>query len=554
MMTAQQANGHFHRVYDPADPDGQLQKARHDLELARLKLELKRTNERRAAVQAREVLDASEWWQPYVELLTRFGNEAMMRFGGLGWSLSQQGSLAPLIRTEQDLNILRTPARITFWANPYAQGLYNGLQNYVIAEGFTYQAEVQDDILCPGLKEAYQKIIDEHLERNQWGANGVGEDDAPSMEREAFGRFMVDGEFLMYGFPASEGYTDCRVFEPMQLTKPPGGHDIEWSFGVKTKKDDWQTPLAYHIQWEPGQKGDEYPADDFVHLKNNVWRTSKRGLTDFSYGMLDALRLANVLRGNMGDAAAQQAAIVAVEQRHYGTPSEWSQQNSANTAVATTDPFTGQSRNYSFQERGQTRQVGEGFEYVTGPGAQYNAPNFNLVLQTLLRAAAVKYNAPEWLVSSDPAAANYATSLTVNSLFVQAVKGTQKRIRGPLRKSVQQATERRVRYLGKLVGRKIDRRTGETTVREYDWKTVLRLCKVKVVCPDPVARDPLQLTQQRDMELRDGVLSPQGWAAEVGRDYEQIASEIEEHRERFPSPESVMPSLGDILPGEAPPQ
>lgn len=552
-MTAA-TNGHFTKTFNPADPDGQLQKAQHELALAQLKLQLRQTNERRAAIQAREVLDASEWFQPYVELLTRFGNEAMMRFGGLGWSVSQQGSLAPLIRTEQDLNILRTPARITAWANPYAQGLINGLTSYVVGEGFAYSAEVEDDKLHPGLKEAYQKIIDEHLDRNDWGAAGVGEGEQLAMEIECYHRYIVDGEFIMYGYPAPEGMTDCRVFEPAQLTKPGKWSMEEGSFGVRTAKMDWQKPLEYHIQWEPGADGDFYDAEDVVHIKNNVGRASKRGLTDFSYGLLDTLRLANVLRGNMGDAAGQQAAIVAVEQRDYGTPSEWGAQNSDETAVATTDPFTGRARNYTFQERGQTKQVGSGFQYVVGPGAQYNADKFNLVLQTLLRAAATKYNAPEWLVSSDPAAANYSTSLTVKSLFVQAVIGTQKRLRGPLRKSVQQAVERRIRYLEKIPVYVADEATGNKKVTEYSYKDVLRLCKVKVTCPSPVSVDPLALAQERDIYLRMGVTSPQEITRELGKDYDHIAGEIEEHRERFPTPESVMPSMGDILPSDAPAQ
>jgi hypothetical protein len=522
-----------------------------EVRLEAAKLNLRRVQAARAVQATHEILDSSEWFQPYVDLLSRFGNEAFTRFGGLGFSSYQAGTLAPLIRTEQDLAILRVPSQICFWTNQYAQALVNGLTCYVVGEGFRYEADVVQEELHPGLKQAYQAIIDEHLNLNEWGAANAGEGEAPSLEADIWQRLMVHGEGILREYPCLEGRTDVRFVEPWQMSRPASGDVVEWSFGVLTERYDAQKPIAYHLRKEPSADGDIVNAEDVIHIRHNVWRTAKRGLPDFCFGLLDTLRLANVLRGNLGDASAQQAAIVGVEQPETGSVSEWASQTNADADIRTTGPFALQERTYKMQERGQWKRIPKGFQYAAGPGAA-NAPAHLAVLQTLLRTAAVKYNAPEWMTSSDAAAQNFATSLTVDSVFVKSAKGQQKRLRGPLGKSVQRAVERRVYYLGRLTCRAKDPTTGALQERTYRWEDVMRLCKVKVICPDPTSRDPLILAQQREIETRNNVLSPQTWAAETNRDYEHEAQQIEEHRERFGDagvPLSVPPGFGAPVSG-----
>lgn len=536
----------------PAKPKiGDLVKARRELEYAETMQQLDRVNQSRAMAKARESLDMGSWYEPYMGLMQSWGQDSLMRFGGMGMDVRSNGGAAPLIRSEQDLAILRTPAIILAMTNTYAQGLIHGLTAYVIGEGYTYSADVPDEKLYPGLRAAYQAVIDEFLELNEWGANGVGEGEQPSIEVECFQRFVVSGEAGISEHYGQSGMTEVRTVEAWQITKPPGTDDREWSYGVNADPEDMQKALAYHVCYQPGTRGDIYEKDEFTYLKNNAWRTQKRGITDLAFSLSDTLRLADQLRGNLGEAAAQQAAIVGVEQPATGSTGEWTAGFRAKAAANQTDPLSGGNLPYLFVRRGMWKRIPAGFQYAQGPGAT-NATAHMAVLSGLLRAGATKYNAPEWLLSAEAAAQNYATSLTVNSLFVQRTKMTQKIIRGPFRSLVQRAVERRVRYVGNLTVSQVDPDTGAMIEKSYPWDAVVKLCKVKVSTPDPEYRDPLQVANKRALEMQNNVLSPQEWCAQENRDFQQTADEIRQAKELFPDAGMGFPGTGSQSAGDLP--
>ena len=533
-----------------AEPDADLARLERAARAARARNTIIRANKERWALQTRETIDATDWYQPYIEILGRFSGDSLQRFGGLGWSAYQAGSLAPLIRTEQDLNILRIPSQIAAWTNPYYQAMRRVVVNYAGGDGWTYAADVEEDAGYPGMKEAYQGLIDEHLEYNGWGANGVGEAEQLGIEGEAIDRWVVHGEFVMRENRKSDGCTDLRILHPGQMTRPITGDPLAWSYGVHTDKFDAQKPIEYNLRYgpTPGDDDEIVDAGDLLHIKNNVWRDCKRGVPDGVFGTLDALRLAHILRGNLGDTAAQQAAVPWVEERPSGTVSEWGANNSAEDSVTDTDPYTGAARGYAFNSRGQIKQVPKGFIYKDGPGASSGSDKQMMVLSMLIRAGINKYHIPDWLVTGDPSVANYATSLTVDSGFVKSMRGVQKQFRGPFRTSVQRAVEWKLRCMGRLPVRFTDPDTGRVVQGAYDWRDVLRVCKVKVTCTDPVSHDPLQFAQEQEIELRNGVTSRQEWAAKTGTDINKVMRDNEEYNARFPetgNPLSIPPGFGD---------
>lgn len=512
------------------DPVSENRRLKADIENVRLRTALQHQVRARQRMRTLETVDGSDWLSPYANYLDRIAGDPVYRAYGTGWSPSWSDRLYPIIRTENDLQIIRMPSRVTAWSNPYAVALRNTVCNYVVAEGFTYSADVSEDDSHPGLAEAYQRLIDEHLEYNGWGANGVGETEQIGIEREAVDRYIYDGEPIIRESRAVGGMTTVEFLDPGQLRRPPKGDAMTWSFGIL---HECGRPVAYNFQ--DGYGRDEVvEADDIIHVKNNVGRNIKRGMPDFSLGLQDTLRGANLIRANVAESSAQQSAIVAVEQSESGTAEDWSGEARNEASVSTNDPYNGQTRYYGLVEKGITKRVPAGFSYLPGPGASSSAGQHEIVIKLLLRVACARYGMPDWAITSDPSVANFATSLTVNSSWVQSVKGIQKLFRGPFSKSVQRAVEWRIRYLGRLPVKFTDPHTGQVIHGGYDWKEVLRVCRVKVTCPDPVSRDPLQLSQQREIELRNGIISRQLWAAETGRDMDSVMRENEEYQERFP--------------------
>jgi hypothetical protein len=272
-----------------AEPDADLARLERAARAARARNTIIRANKERWALQTRETIDATDWYQPYIEILGRFSGDSLQRFGGLGWSAYQAGSLAPLIRTEQDLNILRIPSQIAAWTNPYYQAMRRVVVNYAGGDGWTYAADVEEDAGYPGMKEAYQGLIDDHLEYNGWGSNGVGEAEQPGIEGEAIDRWVVHGEFVMRENRKSDGCTDLRILHPGQMTRPITGDPLAWSYGVHTDKFDAQKPIEYNLRYgpTPGDDDEIVDAGDLLHIKNNVWRDCKRGVPDGVFGTLD---------------------------------------------------------------------------------------------------------------------------------------------------------------------------------------------------------------------------------------------------------------------------
>src|SRR6202008_1833776 len=66
-----------------------------------------------------------------------------------------------------------------------------------------------------------------------------------------------------------------------------------------------------------------------------------------------------------------------------------------------------------------------GMQYKPGPAGSERNTNFLLVGQYVLRGIAVRWNMPEYLISSDASNANYASSLVAESPFVKAREADQ---------------------------------------------------------------------------------------------------------------------------------
>lgn len=543
------------------DSKDQRRRRRDQIRDLREEAELKSLKRR----QLRESYD--DWPSDYLELLTReFRDWAPLGVPGVAGR--RHGRLWPLYRTEQELRLLREPSRTVAATNPYAIGLIDAVCSYVIGTGYTYTVQVRGDDQYPGLAAGLQRIVDEFLLRNQFGGNDSGEirladadrdaGEQPSFEEEGFKRTCIDGDLIAEAFPNDDGTTDVRVVEPDQMTAPPSGIEFEVNgrcmvttgnfetegFGVISPKDDAQNPIAYYIQrGDTVADGDVVGTDRITHIRSNVWRTSKRGVPDILLDTLDAVRLANTLRGNLGEGAAQQAAIASITQHQSGSRDEIQSYNNElgdyERKRSGTDRFEWVRRYL----RGEHIALGAGDQFVQGPGAN-NAVAHVSVLQALLRAFAVRWCGAEWLASGDSSNNNYASSLVANNHFVVAIKRRQKTLRSAYGMIVARALRHFVQTRGSL-------RIGE---RVYPAELILAVASIMVTVPDPTSVDPLQMTQKFQIECQNKVIDPKTWAEKSGYDWDQVKRNWLLFREEFPdagTPLSVPPGFGGQTDGHA---
>lgn len=474
-----------------------------------------------------------DWITPYAELLDLTARSGDPIFTGPAtyWQ-RRQGRNWPIYQTEQELAILRAPARLLVATNSYAQGLIEGLTSYVLGTGCTYRmarADDRDDLPEEAI-DAAQDVVDRTLARNVWAGGEL-----PGIEEELFGRSIEDGEFILAHFPRADGTTDFRVQEPEQLTQPPGANFQEYGFGVLTSRDDTQFPRMYYLQYgETPMEGEEYEPRLITHFRRNVRRGMKRGLTDFAFDSYDALHGAARLRANLGEAAAQQASIVGIRQWETGTQDDVSAFNDADADFTQSNTLTGAQENVKLRKRGGWEDVPRGFGYIPGPIAQ-SQPIHLQVLDNILRSGGQKWQAPPWLMSGDLNAMNYATSLTAESPFTRTVLRRQPLYCAAFRRPIWFALEHWVTTRG------LRDRTGKV----WQWEEIEHRLKLLVTAPSPETRNKLEEAQRAAVEIPLGVQSRQAYMQEQGRGVDQVEADNQAYQDKFGSGGAQLPVPGE---------
>lgn len=521
-----QTNGHANGKPQPQAPALRAELAAKRMSNRLLSESIReRRLERLAAVeQRRDKLYESmsvDWVTPYLDMLDRFRRDPAYAGPASLWQ-RQKGRNYPIYQTEAELALLRAPARILLSINSYAIGLMEGLTSYVIGPGYTYRAakkkkqrtDPSEDAVIDQLAEACQERIDLFLAESEWYGG-----ERPGIEEEFFWRSCEDGETLLLHFARDDGGTEVRTAEPEQLTCPPGEDQTgEWSFGILTPDDDVQVPEKYNIQWSSGnpEDRDEFTPDEVTHFRRNVKRSMKRGITDFSFSQLDALELADRLRTNLGDAAAQQASIVGIRQHSAGTQQQIQAFVDGDKDFDTRDPMTGTTTPTRRYRKGGWEDIPESMQYVAGPIAQ-SQPIHLQVLQGLLRSAGVRWNAPEWLGSGDASNSNYAGQLVAESPFVRTTIRRQRAYGSAFARTMWVVIENAARAGCIVAGG-----------RAWTIEEIRREIDVKAEPVSPETRNKLQEAQQAAIEIPLGTDSRQRFAQSQGRDWDQVTADNEQ--------------------------
>jgi hypothetical protein len=422
------------------------------------------------------------------------------------------GVARPIVRDENDLAAIRNTGRLLADTSPAAIGVLKNLTNYIIGTGFCYKAALRDGIEPSGeanrMLAAVQRVIGDFLEANDWPGD---------LERELFLRSRRDGEYFVAMFPAGASL-QLRVIEPEQVAAPHNSGALEewlgvdtpssWSFGVHSDEADIQNVHGYHVMWNSsGTDWDYLPVEMVEHLKLNVDRNVKRGISDF-YAVRSHLEDAERLLRNTRQGAAVQAAIAFIREHAPGTTHtqiESLQQSLATrTYVEATSTGT-RTRKVQRYAPGTILDISRGLQYKPGPLGASHGPNFLTIEQAVLRMAGVRWCLPEHMISGDASNNNYASILEAGAPFVKNAEAEQqfyaKRWRRMLWRVIEHAS-----------------RSGAIGA---DLSTIRDLIEICIEPPEVAVRDRVQETQRRKLLFDAGILSPQTWAAKEGLDYER---------------------------------
>lgn len=424
------------------------------------------------------------------------------------------GRCRPLYETELDLARIRGAARRLAVVTPVAGGALEALANYTFGSGFTFT--IAGDDLPGELKGAAQRVLDELVDDN---------DLAGFLDRELHLRSREDGEAFLQLVPRPGGRCQLRFLEPEQVTEPARPRPLEewlgvgeefvscWTFGVHTRADDPATPLGYHIIHDPlGREWDYLPAGRVEHIRRNVPRNARRGVSDFLPIQADLEREA-ILRRNTCEGAALQAAIAWIlqptgEESHIG--------GYARGELPVSDRALRLGTGYERVRRyppGTILRPSAGLEYKPGPLGSERIPHFLQVAQYVLRSIGLRWNMPEYLISGDASNGNYASTLVAESPFVKAREADQQFYR----RHFQSLCWKALRLAWE--GGRFDRSA-------LAWERLAALLDVRIGTPAVASRDPLALAQTQALQRQAGILSRRTAASQAGLDYEVERREL----------------------------
>ena len=449
------------------------------------------------------------WGEPVEPREAGFGSEGVAPVVPASFDDRRDGRCVPLYETETDLARMRGAARRLALLTPVASGALDSLANYVFGPGFTLRVEGGEAL--PAWRAAAQRILDRFADDN---------DLAGLCDRELHHRAREDGEAFVQLVPCREGGCRLRFLEPEQITEPANPRPLEdwlgvtdegvssWSFGVHTLADDPATPLGYHVIHDSAGRDWNYLAVDHVeHLRRNVPRNAKRGVSDFLVIQADLEREA-VLRRNTAEGAALQAAIAWILQPNSSDHTPLGIPRSEIPVVHRTTPVTTAYERVRRYPPGTILRPSAGLEYKPGPLGSERIPHFLQVGQAVLRAIGLRWNMPEYLISGDASNASYASTLVAESPFVKAREADQQYFR---------------RHLQSLCWKvlRLAWRQGAFDHLGVPFERLLDSLNVQIGVPAVASRDPLVLAQTHELQLKLGLLSRRTAAAQAGLDFDQ---------------------------------
>ena len=434
------------------------------------------------------------------------------------------GRFLPIYQTEFDLAVIRAMGRTLAQVAPALVGAVRTMCNYTIGAGFTFTASRDDTADLPTtratpLVDAVQREINTLLDDTDF----VG-----AFDREIHNSCIEDGEVFLHLKPDRCGGVKISRCEPDQVRQPAASRELEdwvsdtfgiacdafvssWSFGIHTRADEPDVALGYHVVTDESGINWEYiPASRMVHIKRNVPRNAKRGLSDFYPIEADSTR-GEKLRRNMAEGAAVQSAIAYVRQHVPGAMRTGVEQMLGENRIGTSPqqlPMGGsRSRSVVQYRPGTVVDLSAGLEYKPGPMGSDRANDFMVVAQYVQRMQAVRWSMPEYMFTGDASNANYSSTLVAESPFVKSCEAEQRFY---------------ARHFVSLLWKALHIRWEMGAFDQFGltWEELEKTIEIKAECPAVATRDELANVQRQEILIRLGLLSRKTAASQNGLDYE----------------------------------
>lgn len=441
----------------------------------------------------------------------------------------KNGAFFPHFLTEQDLGRIRGEGQFLATTDETSMGILENLTNYTIGTGFIYEATPKPEA-GPVLAAIVQKVIDEFDELNHWGGD---------LEREVFSNSRRDGEKFLKLSHVGSGNVRARVVDAPNITEPAnprvledfiGAHSLNWKFGIATDQGDVERVHGYYVEWEPdGHSWDFVPErvqsleqGAMHHIKLNVDRTVKRGLSDW-YGVTAELERAAKLLRNTAEGASIQAAIAFIREHVGGTSQDQ------------ISSFQGNKTDFSFDRRtgdGGTRTVKmqrfdpghivdtRGTKYHAGPLGTPRGQSYLDIGAAVLRVVGTRWTMPEHVVSGDASNNNLASILEAGSPFQLSIMAKQHRYECEYRQILW-----KVVHLAFLASR--------FRGKASSFADIKRQVEIGIEAPSTETTKKLEEEQIRAIRSQAGILSRQTWAAQADLDFDV---EVEQGASPAPPP------------------
>jgi len=460
------------------------------------------------------------------------------------------GAYPPFYCTEQQHLMMVDAARTLEAVCPTAVNILSVLKQFAIFTGLTYTTAVKKDQeanlqppteeepddgkpetrepgdvakpLADRLKEFHgkrlaakaQKILDRWMKDVNWH----------EWEKEIFHRTRRDGESVVILEPDDETkMLALRSVEPEQIRDPHGvtgiinaglgitGRDASWKFGILTSRRDTSKPIKYNVvsQYADGVNSHEvFDADEVWHVKINVDRCAKRGVSDF-HALFNEFPRAKKLLRNLAESASVQASVAWVVEHAPGVDVG----GLPDPIGGSTTTRTGKRVAAQMFDGPEALEVPQGTTYTAGPLAgSGQSETLIQVLQAVLRNIGSRWQIPEALVSGDPSNANLASALVAEAPFVKAMEARQWFYRN--------------QYVA-LIERVLEKAAIDGLLPEGENL----LDKIEVTCemPPVVPRKALEETQKNKILSQNKILGNRSWSGreDLDRDEEMADMEVD---------------------------
>lgn len=431
------------------------------------------------------------------------------------------GQFRPIFENEIDLHVIRAQAGRVIWFDEIGIGALESLKNYTFQDGLEYTvSSVNEQFVPDAMVDEVRELIEHILFINGY---------YHGLEREYHDRARVEGEY-QFEHKWRNNDVHWHEHEPEHLCEPDevAKRELEdwlkigvpqcWRFGVHTAESETEHPLGYHFVFNnTGTDWDYVPAERMTHYKRNVYRKTKRGVSDFMPIIKDLERDSKLVE-SLALGAALQASIAWITQ--YPASTRNSTISSAIVGGATyksqVQKESGTANNYHHKYRpGSILNVKEGKEYLPGPMGSDRNPNFILVSQHLRRTVGVRFSLPEFMVSNDASNGNYSSTSQAADWFVKARENNQREFGWPIVSAIYKSL-------------RMYSNRGMLNMRGLSWDEFSKYIRIKPKGKDPSTKSPLEKRQALALEMDYGLTAPETAATECGRQYtEEIAKGAE---------------------------